>query len=56
MKQTLTNGAPASVLVCVCACMYDRETREAFAAKSREVFISNMRKADVPTTKTEPLV
>lgn len=40
----------------LCACMCERETRETFAAKSREVLVSSMRMADVLTTKTEPFV
>ncbi len=64
MSQTLTNGAPASMLMCVCvsvcahpcACICERETRETFAAKSREALVSNMRMADVLTTKTKPFV
>lgn len=60
MSQMPTNGALASMLVCkvsVCAhllvCMCEREMRETFAAKSREVLLSGMRTAAVLTTKTE---
>ena len=68
MRQTLTNGAPASMLMCVCvcacvsvcthpcACICERETRETFAAKSRQALVSSMRMADVLTTKTKPFV
>lgn len=66
MSQTLTNEAPASMLMCMClyahtpvhvyVCERERETRETFAAKSREALVSNMRMADVLTSKTKPFV
>lgn len=48
----------ACLSVCLCECVREggRETRETFAAKSREVSVGSMRNTDVLTTKTEPFV
>lgn len=70
MSLTLTNRAPASMLMCVCLCAHapvhlyvrgrkregEREGKETFAAKRREAPSSSMRMADVLTTKTRPFL